>query len=447
VREIHVHPKWKKTCFMVWPSSAYKRFYYEVPKTWTPTVNGSWHDSSKPISVYGYFINDSTDNNWHTSDAKQRRGKTDVGSNWTALKTAFEINPFYVEYVSKHVSGDRYGYKGFTYVSDWYSSNLSIAEASMGHSSESQLYGYGTTAISRCLPTNPIVDLPVAVGELLTEGLPTALGAQFLRNKRLSPDELSGEYLNYSFGLKPFFNDMSKFSKALKNAEALIDEYASRAGKTLRRGYRFPTELSENTTTVGTTDGYTQHFASLGQESGSGFMTPVLGGHTGVRRDTTKIVKSRWFKGAFTYHLPAAGNDFSTKLTRETAEMRHLYGGLSISTAWNLVPFSWAADWVTNAGDVISNIEAFARDGLVMPWGYIMEHIEHHVDRKVTGARVGSQTDGYAYRFPKEVHTSTESHYMRRRKATPYGFGLDVGGFNNRQWSILAALGIQQNLR
>jgi hypothetical protein len=432
---------------MTWPTSAFKRYFNQVPQRWHPTVNGGWQNSAFEIGAYGYFLNLSQDNNWHTSDALSRRGHTDVGSNWTALKTTFEINPFWVEYKSKHVSGDIYGYRGNTFVGHTNQMDFGITEANTGGSSEAQLYGFGTTAIRRCLPTNPIVDLPVAVGELLTEGLPGALGAQFLRNKRLTADELSGEYLNYSFGLKPFFNDMSKFSKALKNAEALIDEYAGRAGKVLRRGYRFPTELTENTTTVGSTDGYARHFAGVCQETGQGFLTPALGGHGGTRRDTTKIVKSRWFKGAFTYHLPRQGNDFSTKLTRETAEMRHLYGGLSIATAWNLVPFSWAADWVTNAGDVIANIEAFARDGLVMPWGYIMEHVEHHVDRKVSGARIGLQTDGYNYRFPQEVHTSTESHYMRRRKATPYGFGLDVGGFNNRQWSILAALGIQQNLR
>jgi uncharacterized protein (DUF952 family) len=431
---------------VAWPVSSYRRFYRSHPEQWSTAPSGGWIPCSNPIDVSAYFINSSTDNNWHTSDAKKRRGKTDVGSNWTAVKTQAEIAPFYVHFISSHAGGDR-GYKGFTFVADWYNVDFGITEANFNASTESALYGYGATAINRCLPTSPIVDLPVAVGELFTEGLPAALGAQFLRNRRLSADDLSGEYLNYSFGIKPFLNDMVRFSEAFSRAEALIDEYAARAGKVLRRGYRFPTELSETNVNVSNNSGYKFHFAGLGQSTAQGFMTPVLGGWPGDRVDPTKTRKSRWFKGAFTYHLPGAGKDFSSRLSRETAEMRHLYGGLSIDTAWNLLPFSWAADWVTNAGDVISNIEAFARDGLVMPWGYIMEHVEVHVDRKVTGARIGQQKAGWNYRFPKEVHTSYSSHYMRRRKATPYGFGLDPTQFNARQWSILTALGIQQNLR
>jgi len=431
---------------MAWPAASYKRFYRHMPQQWSTAPSGGWINCSNPIDVSGYFINSSTDNNWHTSDAKKRRGKQDVGSNWTAVKTQAEIDPFYVEFKSSHAGGDR-GYKGFTFVADWYNVDFGKTEAEYAASTEAALYGYGATAINRCLPTSPIVDLPVAVGELLTEGLPGALGAQFLRNKRLSADEISGEYLNYSFGIKPFLNDMDTFGKALKNAEAIINEYAANSGRILRRGYRFPTEISESSVSVSNNSGYAFHFAGLGQSTAQGFMTPVLGGWPGDRVDTTKTRKSRWFKGAFTYYLPAAGKDFSSRLIRETAEMRHLYGGLSISTAWNLLPFSWAADWVTNAGDVISNIEAFARDGLVMPWGYIMEHNEIHVDRKVRDARIGQQMSDSNYRFPKEVHTAYSSHYMRRRKATPYGFGLDIAGFSSRQWSILSALGIQHSLR
>jgi hypothetical protein len=161
-----------------------------------------------------------------------------------------------------------------------------------------------------------------------------------------------------------------------------------------------------------------------------------------VRTDTNSWVKTQWFSGAFTYYLPGV-NDFAGKLLREEAEMRHLYGGLSVDTAWNLFPFSWAADWVTNAGDVIHNVSAFARDGLVMPWGYVMEKNELRNYRKVEGAHFdANRMVDDVFHFPDVVSTTFTATKMRRRKATPFGFGLDVSGFTTRQKSILAAVGI-----
>lgn len=390
--------------------------------------------------MYGDTYNASTNNHWLTRPDK---GVRDIGSEWTNVTCNVDVPDLYVNFKSSHAGGVR-GYKGRTFVHNWW--DLDASGVDYQASTENQLLALGTTAISRVLPTNPLSDLPTAVGELFAEGLPRTLGASFLKNKRVSADEVSGEYLNYSFGLKPFFNDMRAFGKASERAEKLINEYAARSGRLVRRKYEFPVTMSETYTNVSNNNGYIFHFAGLGQATASGFMTPVLGGWPGERVDTTKRRKTQWYKGAFTYHLPGAGKDFSSKLAREEAEMRHLYGGISVDTAWNLLPYSWAADWISNAGDVIHNIAAFARDGLVMPWGYIMETCEIHVDRKVSGAKIGQQVSGYNYTFPPEVHTSYKALFRRRRRATPYGFGLDPSGFTTRQWGILTALGIQKNL-
>jgi hypothetical protein len=158
--------------------------------------------------------------------------------------------------------------------------------------------------------------------------------------------------------------------------------------------------------------------------------------------------KKTWFAGAFTYYLPKVGSSWSDQLFRQEAELRHLYGGLSVNTAWNLLPYSWAADWFTNAGDLIHNLHAFANDGLVMAYGYVMERCELHSFRTVSGAVIGrvrvlndvdTGNNLYSHSLP-DVSTTYYAKYLRRRRATPFGFGLDVDGFTNRQKAITAAL-------
>lgn len=180
----------------------------------------------------------------------------------------------------------------------------------------------------------------------------------------------------------------------------------------------------------------------------AGYLTSAIDGWPGELEVTDKIEKQSWFSGAFTYYLPPIGDKWSDELLREEALMRHLYGGLSVETAWNLLPYSWAADWFTNAGDLIHNLHAFANDGLVMPWGYIMESCKLRSFRKVSGAKIGrveildgfyTQDHGIVHSLP-DVVTTYDVKYLRRRKATPFGFGLQDGDLTDRQKAITAAL-------
>jgi hypothetical protein len=119
----------------------------------------------------------------------------------------------------------------------------------------------------------------------------------------------------------------------------------------------------------------------------------------------------------------------------------HLYGILPTpEVIWNLTPWSWAADWVTSMGDIMSNISMLLTDGLVMKYGFVMEHSSTTKTYSISGLRLhqGANTIPYTgwQRF------STESKL--RRRATPYGFGLTSEEFSPRQWAILVALGLSK---
>jgi hypothetical protein len=114
---------------------------------------------------------------------------------------------------------------------------------------------------------------------------------------------------------------------------------------------------------------------------------------------------------------------------------------LTPEVAWNLSPWSWAADWFTNAGDVISNLTDWATDGLVLRYGYVMEHTIASNTYTFVGKTGFSNTSVR----PSPVTLVTET--KRRVKANPFGFGVTWGGLSPRQLAITAALGITNAMR
>lgn len=394
------------------------------------------------FAVLGAFLNDTHNNKWRKG--RSRYDGRDRGSSWTAVSSSYEEFPH--GYICSVVSSDTSrGYRGPVRVGDegFIFDNEHFCSLDSGFSSsEVQLAAYGTTAISRVIPTNPVADLPQAMAELIREGLPSAVGRRFVQNRSVAPSTLSDEYLNYQFGLKPFIADLVRFNEATKQAHKLVKQFHENSGKLYRRKFTFEPFRE------------TVEFTHLPRPSSKGFiaglndvtninMTPPFGGWHGERKDYTTCERRIWFSGAFTYHIKVP-DDLLSKLLRKEAEIHHLYGGLSVDTAWNLLPYSWFADWITNAGDVIHNIAAFARDGLVMPYGYVMEDLSVTQRREVTGAVWGSSYAPFTTPLPPTLRSTYSVRYRRRRRATPYGFGLDPGEFTTRQKSILVALGLSR---
>ena len=422
--------------------------FYEQPLAWSRVIPDTWYPHPDlQVSVLGHFEHQTANNHW---PAKRRKNLVDkdTGSNWTLFKSGVEMSSYRVNIVSRRTAWEHYGYKGPLLAGH---SSQTFSEADFlglvsGASDEPGLAALGTTAIARTLPTNPISDLPTAVGELLTEGLPGLPGRSFRRGG-LSRSNISGEYLGYEFGIKPFLSDLQKFREAVLRAEKYVNQYASKSGELIRRKYEFPTLVNETVEERPATTGFERNLGGLSNSELNWETFSGSGGYPGDVRDVRTNTIKRWFSGAFTYYLPPMGDEWSNELFRQEAQMRHLYGGLSVDTAWNLLPYSWAIDWFSNAGDVIHNLAAFARDGLVMPYGYIMEHGEFRSYRTVSGVKVSNaliingqwESSPILYSLP-DVSTTYNVSYKRRRKATPFGFGLVFDDFTDRQKAITAAL-------
>jgi len=295
-------------------------------------------------------------------------------------------------------------------------------------SDRSLLNSLATDAISKIAPNKPEASLSSFLGEL-REGLPHAIGLGRSGRQRAKRGLNAGdEYLNIEFGWKPLVRDVQSFAKAVQNSERILAQFERGAGKLIRRGYEFPSELevegpivvNPNTTMVPTLNGF--HYGSIG---------------TGVLERETRTLTERWFSASFMYALPPGGTP-----QNYSAKANKLLGtNLSPEMLWNLTPWSWALDWAGNAGTLASNLTLFNSDCLVMPWNYIME-------KKTTSVEFTWRSHGAdVYRsFPGRIQArqkfTTEMKY--RQQGTPYGFKIDWPDFTASQLAILASLGISR---
>lgn len=294
-------------------------------------------------------------------------------------------------------------------------------ELSLPPAADLAMLSAGATAIARCAPTNPAVDLSTSLAELFREGLPSLPGR--------SGGGFSGEYLNYNFGIAPTLSDVRDLRNVVARADALWQQYARNSGKGVRRRYQFPTE----TETSSTVENYRVP-ARPTRTSGTddGFTGNLLGYGTLWRRKTT--TKSMWFSGSFTYYLP------DSPLGASVARLDRLYGlRPGIDTMYQLTPWSWLVDYFLNLGDVIENLNSFTSSGLVMPYAYIMSETT-----VVTESRLDFELwKGSGWR-PASVTDKITRKIQRRVPAHPFGFGLSEGDLTPKQKSILIALGLSR---
>jgi len=302
-------------------------------------------------------------------------------------------------------------------------------------SSISALEILGATAVARCKPTNATADLSVFLGELFSEGLPKLIGARsglWQERTDAARKVAADEYLNLEFGWEPIARDMSSIAYAIYSADAVLRQYERDSGRMVRRRYNFPTEKNESYTEVGSGTPWI-----LGGVSGNLLDPAFAAGGKVIRAEST--TRNTWFSGAFTYHLPRSYSR-SNEMARIALEAKKVLGlSLTPETAWNLTPWSWAVDWFSNVGDVLSNISDALTDSLVMGYGYLMEHTVQKRSYNFYGP-TGCKTKGAR---PATVTFVIET--KQRVQANPYGFGLTWKGLSPHQLSILSALGISRS--
>jgi len=373
---------------------------------------------------YAYNVVQVTEDDLH-SWPPAKGGGGDVGGPFRMKRSELTHLPAWVDGRSQLGSTIREGHGPL--VAD--SSGPFVTHIGGTADSDSQALAVGTTAIARSIPTAPAANVSVMLGELLREGVPKAIGAATLKNRFSDYRDIGGEYLNYQFGWAPIVSDLKSVAKAISDSEKILRQLERDSGKNVRRRFAFPPTMDVSESKGAAPPYYVYPTVSS-----------LLMKGTDDKRTTYSFVKKQWFSGCFTFHFGLSDKNRGG-LADQAKKARVLLGlDLTPEVVWNLAPWSWMADWVTNAGDVFTNMSRFSRDDLAMRYGYVMSHSKS--ERTITLNRIRTlQGNTFVYSNPSTTH-SYETKL--RLPATPYGFGLNTAGFSVRQWAILGALGISR---
>lgn len=390
------------------------------------TVKVKWQDSALERKLRGIQVTGSESHpGW-----RRFAGKQDIGGNFSTRSRRCET-----VLVSQFLRGVRVNSTQVQETTRTYTGYLVavppseiVAPPAISGSSDAALNAFGATAVARCKPTNAVADLSVALGELYRERLPSISRWDEIRDGTDRARKAGSEYLKSEFGWKPLIGELNDFGRAVFRSGEILSQYERDAGRLVRRQFQFPTEKS---TQVSNSAGSFRPTAAV-DIAGYSVPGPAAEGQIQRRRETST---RRWFSGAFQYSLPPGYNS-SDAVTRHAARASVLFGAeLTPSTVWNLAPWSWAVDWFSNVGDVISNASDYVVDGLVMRYGYIMEH--------------SLIRDTWTYSGPTHLQTPAVpqplvlvSETKLRRKANPFGFGVTWEGLTPRQIAISVALGL-----
>jgi hypothetical protein len=298
-----------------------------------------------------------------------------------------------------------------------------------------QMFAKGSDAIKRSMPGQSEVDLLLAAGELRKDGLPSIPGAQLLMGWRRPVKELSGEYLNFMFGVKPLVSDLAGLARIARSQAQVIQQMTRDGNRRVRRRYNYPPEKTVATTVMSTT-----------ARPGSWGNLYAGGISSGTLTRVTRTESEWWFSGAFQQYIPQ-GDTLLEKSIRVLDETDRLIGVKPTpEVIWNLSAWTWLFDWFVSAGSAVSNLSRMGSDRIIMQYGYIMHHTLVENKYILTGCRV-TASSGYNDVPINRIETIAKYERKARAHAFPYGFGVTWSDLTETQSAILTALGLSRTSR
>lgn len=285
----------------------------------------------------------------------------------------------------------------------------------------------GATAIRLVDPTNPNAQFGVALGEVITDRKISLPGIQAWRRRTEVAKAAGSEYLSAQFGWLPLVSDMKNTAQSVKDGNKIMENYQAASGTLVHREFAFDDIVSESESVINPAA------RCLYSGAGGGSFAALNSPGVPLTARTESITK-RWFSGSFTY--TSGSNSDLKKCLGIGEEADKLFGtSLTPDVVWELTPWSWAIDWFSNTGDVISNATSLGLAGLVMKYGYIMEE----TSTTTTYSMPSTGITGVKGAPPNCMWRKVTK---RRREANPFGFGLTWEGLSPTQLAITAALGI-----
>jgi hypothetical protein len=263
---------------------------------------------------------------------------------------------------------------------------------------------YATKLLADTNPSTPTVDIPAFIGELKDfPELFKIAGGSLLR-------KAASANLNFHFGWKPLISDLSK----------IIDfsSVVNKRYKELKKLYNGGLSRTRNLDNISGSEVNLGDFAALNHASATVFCR-----HKAV---TTQKVwgHCKWKPTS----LPPKTDEDYLNLARRAAY------GLTIdpASAWELIPFSWLADWVVNVGNYLN-----AHRNLV---GAVPSDISimRHTQTTHSCMRYAGSVEG-------DFNTGTVLTETKTRNPSSATLSAGIRWLSPRDLSILGSLWVMKN--
>lgn len=289
------------------------------------------------------------------------------------------------------------------------------------------LSNYGAEAMNKINPTNiSKANLALSLVELWKEGLPSIPGIQSLK-KGLKRGSTGGEYLNVEFGWKPLVTDILNVIDAFENSVKVYNQLVRDNGRKVRRRATVFREVTNSQTTSRIVRCYPVAWNRR------------FGGDT-VTADT-RLSTRVWTVGRGSYFIPdIQSQSFKSRLKQELLGARP-----NLALIYELMPWSWMIDWVSNVGEVIQYHLGPQVSEFVIDYAYLMRHVQKDITYSMPTYQTefSSQKGSEIWDIPG-LQARERFETKERIVSSSFGFGLTPSGFSSKQWAILAALGVSK---
>jgi hypothetical protein len=291
-------------------------------------------------------------------------------------------------------------------------------------------------------PDRNVGTLAVTLIELLRGDVPSLLKnfREMMAGYRTVRNYVGSEALNITFGWTPLIQEYFNLVKVGMNLERVVYYESFRR----KRQWEGPATSSRANGTVSVnnilspyTSAYRHHEVGdvVGASSGSGLLC----------EHQTETVESEDYHWSSRYTGLAKASRRAESFSDQAMDVFKRLGAIDDPTLlWDLTPYSWLVDWFTTMGDSISNANTYGpmKGKYDVDYAYLTTQRIHSVQGHI--ARVNSSSPYYRS-YSLERPTSVAISRTRwRDRATPFGFGTQLGSLSASQFGILVALGLAQ---
>jgi len=254
----------------------------------------------------------------------------------------------------------------------------------------------------------------------------------------MQPKKIADQFLNQQFGWRPFINDLRQIHDAYQNSRKYIDEITRNNNTWVRRA-RTVSHVEQSNPILTIPNPGVQPWVTGMDGMCTPTAVPGVGTVIGYAKLSEEFDTLVWAVGTFKFYRPEFDASLADYDSPWNAMQRYLklYGvQCNPSTIWKATPWSWLADWFTNAGDLVQRVTDIADDQVTSKYMYLMQH---HIRRFRFKGTIFF-TDGAT-----NLDWSRIAEIKQRERAyNPYNFCLKWSDLTPRQLAILASLGVSR---